>query len=78
MLTVVISLDTDNDAWQKCVKQNGLFTWLNCSETKGWNGDVPQQYNVYATPTMFLLDKDKKIIARPETPNELLRLIGEK
>ena len=31
--------------------------------------------NVYATPTMFLLDKDKKIIAKPITELELSTIL---
>lgn len=75
-LTVIaISLDTDKAAWQKYVLDNNLFTWLNTSELKGWKGEVPKQYNVYATPTMFLLDKDKKIIAKPMNVQELEKLL---
>ena len=69
--TVAISLDTDKEKWQQYVQDNGLFTWLNTSELKGWKGDVSKRYNVYATPTMFLLDKDKKIIAKPNNVNQL-------
>ena len=61
--TVAISLDTDRKAWQALV-QHGTSTWLHTSELKGWAGETPSRYNVYATPTMYVLDKDKRIIAR--------------
>lgn len=71
LLTVAISLDTDKEQWQKFVNENNLFSFLNFSELKGWKSEVVKKYNVYATPTMFLLDKDKKIIAKPETIQQL-------
>lgn len=70
-IVVAVSLDTDSIQWQKFVVENNLFSFLNFSELKGWKGEVSKLYNVYATPTMFLLDKDKKIIAKPITAEEL-------
>jgi thiol-disulfide isomerase/thioredoxin len=71
LITIAISLDTDKEAWQKYVQEKNLFTWLNTSELKGWKGEISKKYNVYATPTMFVLDKDKKIIAKPVLPEQL-------
>ncbi len=64
---ISVSLDSDSLAYKKYVLQNDLSSWFNTTELKGWNGKVPKMYNIYATPTIFLLDKDKKIIAKPET-----------
>ncbi len=77
LLTVAISLDTNQTEWQNFVKTNQLLSWFNVSELKGWKGKVPKQYNVYATPTFFVLDKDKKIIARPTSAEELKRWFKE-
>jgi peroxiredoxin len=73
LITIAISIDTDKEAWQKYVKEKNLFTWLNTSELKGWKGEISKKYNVYATPTMFVLDKDKKIIAKPILPEQLAK-----
>jgi alkyl hydroperoxide reductase subunit AhpC len=77
LITVAVSLDTDNAQWRKFVTENNLLSFLNFSELKGWKGKVSKQYNVYATPTMFLLDKDKKIIFQPLTINELILNLEE-
>ena len=77
ILTVAVSLDTDKDQWQKFVKENSLLSFLNFSEFKGWKSDVVKKYNVYATPSMFLLDKDKKIIAKPELSSQLLNALAK-
>ncbi|MBI5219771.1 MAG: redoxin domain-containing protein [Bacteroidia bacterium] len=75
LITVAVSLDSDYAQWQKFVTENNLLSFLNFSELKGWKGGVSKQYNVYATPTMFLLDKDKKIIAKPLITDELKQLL---
>ena len=71
LTTVAISLDTDGEAWQQLVQSIGLNTWFNTSELKGWGGEIPRRYNVYATPTMFLLDKEKRIVAMPGNIGQL-------
>lgn len=75
-MTVAISLDTESEAWQKFVREHNLYQFLNFSELKGWKSDVVKKYNVYATPTMILLDKNKKIVAKPETVNELKNILS--
>lgn len=76
LLTVAVSLDTNKEQWQKFVSENNLLSFLNFSELKGWKSEVVKKYNVYATPTMFLLDKDKKIISKPITIGELKGQLG--
>jgi len=73
---LAISLDTNRFEWINFIKDNNL-NWLNISDLKGWDSEVAGSYYIYATPTMFLLDKDKKIIAKPLTFQEL-ELVLEK
>ena len=75
LITVAISLDTDREQWQKFVTENNLLSFLNFSELKGWQSEVVKKYNVYATPTMFLLNQDKKIVAKPETAEQLINIL---
>ena len=65
-----ISLDTDKDKWQAFVKNNG-YNWINVSDLKGWKSKVTYDFYVYATPTMFLVDKNFKIIDKPKTIEDL-------
>jgi len=71
LLTVAVSLDTDREQWQKFITENNLLSFLNFSELKGWQSEVAKKYNVYATPTLFLLDKEKRILAIMGNLNEL-------
>jgi len=72
LITVTISLDTDKEKYLKYLKEQGLQSFINFSEYKGWQSEIGKKYNVYATPTMFLLDKDKRIISKPTTLEELI------
>jgi hypothetical protein len=42
---------------------------------KGWESRAVMDYYIYATPTMFLLNKDRKIIGKPLTVDELKGLL---
>jgi peroxiredoxin len=63
---LAVSIDTSASEWRKKLAEYEL-PWINCNEHVGWNGRVATDYNIYATPTMFLLDRDRKILAKPVT-----------
>ncbi|NOX46014.1 MAG: TlpA family protein disulfide reductase, partial [Chlorobi bacterium] len=65
-----ISLDTEKGEWKSAI-DTANYTWLNACDLRGWDSKSATDYNVYATPTMFLLDKNKKIVAKPITFAEL-------
>ena len=58
--------------WRKTAisKTPGMLTDQRCCGGTGIG-----KYNVYATPTLFLLNREKKIIAKPETPEQLLQIL---
>lgn len=43
-----------------------LTTWTNILGLKKWENEMALEYKINSTPTYFILDKDKKIIAKPE------------
>ncbi len=47
--------------------------WITSHEHLGWNGRVAGEYYIYATPSMFLLDREQKIIARPVNMKQFRR-----
>lgn len=67
---IAVSIDTLKSDWQNFVNDNNL-TWINVCDLKGWNGKAALDYYIYATPTMFLIDKNRKIIAKPTTIDEI-------
>jgi peroxiredoxin len=59
---VFISLDTDNQEFQKFTAQ---FPFLSSCDYKKWESQVAKQYYISSSPTFFLLDKHNKILSRP-------------
>ncbi|MCK5838547.1 MAG: hypothetical protein KAG99_01805 [Bacteroidales bacterium] len=73
---VSISLDNNQEDHLKAIEE-GDYPWINCSDYKGWSSPAAVDYNIYATPTMFLLNKERNIITKPITYNELMIELGK-
>lgn len=58
---VAVSIDTSRSDWLNFIKANN-FSWINVCDTEGWDGKAAKDYYIYATPTMFLIDKNKELI----------------
>ena len=67
---MAVSIDTLRADWLKFIRTNNL-NWINVSDLKGWDGPAVLDYYIYATPTMFLIDKQLKLIAKPSSIEEL-------
>jgi hypothetical protein len=67
---MTVSLDTSRREWTTFLREQKL-NWFNGSELKGFNSISADEYNIFATPTMFLLDSEKKILAKPVSYREL-------
>ena len=63
-----VSLDTDKNEFQKKVKDYPFFTYC---DFKQWQGKVVRDYYVFGTPTYFILDKNKEILLRPTSINQI-------
>jgi peroxiredoxin len=61
---LAVSVDTSRAAWTDFIRKEKL-TWPNVSDLKGFSGKPADDYNIYATPTMFLLDRGKIILSKP-------------
>lgn len=59
---VYISIDTDPTALQTAYAN---APWHVYCDFKGWNTPAAKAYHITGTPSYFLLDKDNKILARP-------------
>jgi thiol-disulfide isomerase/thioredoxin len=69
-----VSIDSSRITWEnRCITDN--YPWINTFSGAGWDGKAPKDYNVYATPTLFLLDREHRIIAKPLTFKEFKKEI---
>ena len=71
---VCINTDDPNQ-WTKYIDQNKL-EWINVIGNE--RARYSQQYNVDGTPTVYLLDKEKKIISKKLKETQLERLLQER
>ncbi|MBN1415390.1 MAG: redoxin domain-containing protein [Bacteroidales bacterium] len=71
---LAVSIDTLASDWIKAVESGG-YNWLNGCDLKEWDGQAAQDYFLYATPSMFLLDRNRKILAKPLSFEDFLRAV---
>ncbi len=71
---LAISIDTSKAAFE-------AFTdtlqprWIHAWDPKGWLGRVPSDYFIYSTPSLFLMDAERRILDRPVNFRQLLRAL---
>ena len=66
--TVFMSLDNDETEFTNFVKD---FPFLSSCDFNGWEGKAVKDYHVFAAPTLFLLDKERKILLRPRSVDQV-------
>lgn len=59
---VAISLDDDQTAYETVIKEHQNL--MHNTDLKRWEGKAVNDYYIYGTPTLVLLDKDKKIVGK--------------
>ena len=78
-------VDGGMDNWTRFIRENQLNDWVHVYQTKeqqeseatAGKPGFRQLYDVYQTPVIYLLDKDKRIIAKKlnfEQVDEVLSL----
>ena len=56
--------DTSIVKWNKSIKDFGIENWINVDGPRAITGNYHDEYDIISTPTIYLLDKKKKIIAK--------------
>jgi len=65
---VFISLDEEQEAYINFVKE---FPFISVCDYKKWDSQIVNDYYVFGTPTMFLLDNKREILLRPNSVNQV-------
>lgn len=66
-----VNTNADLDAWKKMIIEKKL-TWVNVNGTRSVTPDFHDLYDISGTPAIFILDKDRKIIAKQLAANQVL------
>ncbi len=75
----VLSETKEQEKWKEFIKKNNLQSWVNVYQTdeqkkaneQAQKPSYKQLYDVTQTPTLYLLDKDKRIIAKKLTIDQM-------
>lgn len=65
---VFVSLDEDQKAYRDFVK---AFPFISTCDYNKWDSKIVKDYYVFGTPTMYLLDKKREILLRPNSVNQM-------
>lgn len=68
---ILVSLDTSKTDWTNYVYQNNLDVFYNLCDFKEWDGKTAEALNVYATPTYFVVNKERELLAKPFNEKQL-------
>ena len=79
-----ICIDKDDKEYKKFINKYG-FTWINTRDDDKKNMDMFASthayrtcYNVFSTPTIYILDKDKKIIGKKVDVDIVKKILNDK
>jgi peroxiredoxin len=65
---VFISLDEDKQAFKKIADR---LPFISLCDYRKWESPIVKAYHVFATPTLFLLDNEQKILLRPSSVHQI-------
>jgi thiol-disulfide isomerase/thioredoxin len=65
---VLVSLDNEKEAYRNFVKD---LPFISTCDFKKWDSPIVNDYYVFGTPTMFLLDANRKILLRPNSVKQM-------
>ena len=71
---IAVGLEDEPYDWQNTVYDFPEF--INVLGLGKWENKIGDAYGIDSTPTYFVLDKDKKIIAKPEHIEGLLKIVA--
>lgn len=72
---IYISIDTDKEVFNR---KHQNMPWEVFCDYKGWNTQAAKDYHITGTPSYYLLDSERKILARPVSVEHIDTLIKYK
>jgi thiol-disulfide isomerase/thioredoxin len=82
--TFAVATEFDKKEWKKFINNQKTGEWLNVADIRHDNEGNPvassdwrDKYDIYSTPVIYLLDKEKKIIAKRITHTQIVEIISQ-
>ncbi|WP_349663117.1 TlpA family protein disulfide reductase [Cellulophaga lytica] len=73
---LAVGLEDEYNYWD--TESAKLKSFTHALALGKWDNKYAELYNISATPTYFILDKDKRIVNKPETYKEVLEYLNKK
>tara|TARA_B100000700_G_C14993135_1_gene832348 strand:+ start:324 stop:1817 length:1494 start_codon:yes stop_codon:yes gene_type:complete len=77
-----VQTEFDKKKWKEFIINQGTGDWINVGDIQkdpegnpAASSDWRDQYDIYSTPVIYLLDKDKKILAKRIAFNQISKII---
>ncbi len=74
----VIAVALEDDKFGFSHHTDMMDNWINVLGLNKWENKIARSYEIHSTPSYFVLDKDKKILSKPEQLVDLLTILGKK
>ncbi|MBT5273551.1 MAG: redoxin domain-containing protein, partial [Flavobacteriales bacterium] len=81
--TFAVATEFDKTEWKKFINNQKIGDWTNVADINHdeegnpvASSDWRDKYDIYSTPVIYLLDKDKKIIAKRITHTQIVEIIS--
>src|SRR4051812_43579999 len=71
-----ISVDVSLERLDRVVKEKGI-AWPILADGKEFDGPIPTAYHVQGTPTLFVLGRDGRILAKPGSATQLDTIVKD-
>ena len=83
--TFAVATEFDKKEWANFIKNQKIESWINVADISHDSENNPlassdwrDKYDIYSTPVIYLLDKDKKILAKRINYTQLSEIITRK
>ncbi len=68
--TIAIAIDDDVAVWKSGIKAKNV-DWIFISDLKGLLSPVMEDFHIYQTPTLFIVDENNIIVSKPNGPVQI-------
>ncbi len=72
-----INVNGDIEKWKESIHEKKL-SWINVNGTRSVTADFHDLYDIYGTPVIYLLDKERKIVAKRIGADQIIPFLENK
>ena len=69
-----VGLDSSENDWKEAIAFHGM-PWINVRAPRGFTDIDVKNFNVWGTPKFFIINKDKRIVAKPANVSQIKEIL---